>query len=667
MIGKRIGKRYEIIGVIGDGGMSRVYLAHDIILDRDVAIKVLHYDFANEEELKKRFQREALSATSLTHPHIVNIFDVGQEDELHYLVMEYIAGKTLKDYIHTHGALSPEHAVSIMKQLVSAISHAHHNGIVHRDIKPQNVLMNGEDDVKITDFGIAMALNSTAHTKTNSVIGTVHYLSPEQARGGMATKRSDIYSLGIVFYELLTGELPFSAETAVAIALKHLQEETPSVRKRFPDIPQSVENVILKATAKDSMHRYATADDMYDDLLTVLSPERADESKFVLPFDDDKTMAIPAIKDIPKTPEAEETKIIDPVKPEPVLPVKKKKKKWPFVVAGSIVLIALIAFLLYVGMKPKEIIVPEVVGEEELAATEILEKEGFVIDERFEEPSDDYAVGQVTKTVPEAGKKRKEGDGVKLFVSTGKDTMLLNDYTDRNFEATKRFLEGYGFLPIKSVEVYDDKPKGTIISQQPEADQPVVPEETELIFTVSKGKELQSLSDLSGMSAKQLEDYGKRTGLKIHIIGEETSDSVPKDHVISQKPSKGEKMEKGQRVDVVVSKGPASKPVKLLVKNITIPYDYPEDTEEPDNGEEGIDPEGDSEPDPEPELIPQKIQIYIQDRSHTMNDPVEEFEITEDTTRKITIELQEGDRGGYKIMRDQTVIEENKYNYKDLD
>ena len=667
MIGKRIGKRYEIIRVIGDGGMSRVYLAHDIILDRDVAIKVLHYDFANEEELKKRFQREALSATSLTHPHIVNIFDVGQEDEIHYLVMEYIAGKTLKDYIHTHGALSAEHAVSIMQQLVSAISHAHHNGIVHRDIKPQNVLMNGEDDVKITDFGIAMALNSTAHTKTNSVIGTVHYLSPEQARGGMATKRSDIYSLGIVFYELLTGELPFSAETAVAIALKHLQEETPSVRDQFPEIPQSVENVILKATAKDSTYRYATADDMYDDLLTVLSPGRLNESKFALPFDDDKTMAIPAIKEVPKSVVTEDTVKVAPVKNEPVVPPKKKKKKWPFVLVGSILLIALLAFLLVMMMKPKEIIVPEVVGQEELAATEILEKEGFVIDERFEETSDEYAMGQVTKTVPQAGKKRKEGDGVKIFVSTGKDTMMLSDYTGRNLEATKRFLEGYGFLPIESVEVFSDEPKGTILSQQPEADQSVIPEETELIFTVSKGKELQSLEDLSGMSAKQIEDYAKRSGLKIHIVSEEYSDKVNKGHVISQKPSKGEKLEKGERVDVVVSKGPASKPVKLLVKNVTIPYVYPEEPIEEDNADDEMDVENDPHTETEIELIPQKIQIYIQDRTHTMNDPIEEFEITEDTTRKITIELEEGDRGGYKIMRDQTVIEENKYDYKDLE
>ncbi|WP_342537147.1 Stk1 family PASTA domain-containing Ser/Thr kinase [Sporosarcina sp. FSL K6-3508] len=655
MIGKRIGKRYEIIRVIGDGGMSRVYLAHDMILDRDVAIKVLHYDFANEEELKKRFQREALSATSLTHPHIVNIFDVGQEDELHYLVMEYIPGRTLKEYIHTHGALSAEHAVSIMQQLVSAISHAHHNGIVHRDIKPQNVLMNGEDDVKITDFGIAMALNSTAHTKTNSVIGTVHYLSPEQARGGMATKRSDIYSLGIVFYELLTGKLPFSAETAVAIALKHLQEETPSVREQLPEIPQTVENVILKATAKDANYRYATADEMYDDLLTVFSPERANDKKFTLPFDDDRTVAIPIVKDTSKFDNVENTVKHTPPAVEPVPPdekkKKKKKKKWPLIVGASLLVIALLAVVLTMWLKPKEIIVPEVIGEEELAATELLEKEGFVIDERLEETSDEFNAGQVIKTIPEAGKKRKEGDGVKLFVSIGKDKMKLLNYVGRSYEATVQFLKNYGFEKITPVEEYSDEPIGTIIGQQPEADQEVVPEDTEIIFTVSKGKELHSLNDLSGMTEKQLESYAKSAVLTIHIVSGEYSETVEKGRVISQKPPKGTKMDKHERVDVVMSKGAPSKPVKLLVKTITIPYENPEDEDEWEEGDE---------------REPQKIQIYIQDRKHTMNDPVEEFEITEDTSRKITIELEEGERGGYKVLRNQTVIEEDKFDYKEL-
>lgn len=250
LVGKHISGRYKILKLIGGGGMSNVYLAHDIILSRDVAIKILRYDLSNEEELHRRFQREALSATSLTNPNIVSIYDVGEDGDMHYIVMEYIKGKTLKQYIQEFSPLSAARSAHIMKQLTSAIAHAHENGIIHRDIKPQNILMDEEGNVKITDFGIATSLGATSFTQTNSVIGTVHYLSPEQARGGVATMKSDIYALGIVFYELLTGELPFSGESAVSIALKHLQAETPSVREFDASIPQSVENIVLKATAK---------------------------------------------------------------------------------------------------------------------------------------------------------------------------------------------------------------------------------------------------------------------------------------------------------------------------------------------------------------------------------------------------------------------------------
>lgn len=215
IIGQKVGNRYKIEKLIGGGGMSNVYLAQDMILDREVAIKILRYDFTNEEELRKRFHREAMSATSLTHPNIVTVYDVGEDRDMHYIVMEHVVGKTLKKYIQEYSPLSPARTVHIMKQLTSAIGHAHDHGIIHRDIKPQNLLVDEEGNVKITDFGIATTLSATSYTQTNSVIGTVHYLSPEQARGGVATNQSDIYALGIVMYELLTGELPFSDRKSV--------------------------------------------------------------------------------------------------------------------------------------------------------------------------------------------------------------------------------------------------------------------------------------------------------------------------------------------------------------------------------------------------------------------------------------------------------------------
>lgn len=658
MIGKRIGGRYEIIRGIGEGGMSKVYLAHDIILDRDVAIKVLDYDFANEEELKRRFQREALSATSLTHPHIVNIFDVGEEDELHYLVMEYIDGRTLKKFIQTNGPLRPEQAVHIMKQLVSAIANAHHNGIIHRDIKPQNILMDQNGDVKITDFGIAMALNSTAHTKTNSVLGTVHYLSPEQARGGMATKKSDIYSLGIVLYELLTGELPFSAETAVAIALKHLQEETPSVRAQFPSIPQSVENVILKSTAKDPFNRYRSADEMYEDLLTVLSPERATEGKFTEPVDNDKTRAIPIVNDAQKFDHAEETRKLEPVTPAAPPPQekqKKKKKKGPIIagILGGILLVVMLLLFLPGWLGPKKAIVPDVTGEEERAAIEILESEGFKVDEKIEEVSNEVEAGKVIRTIPEGNKKRDVGTAIVIYVSQGKETMVMADYRGQSYENVNNLLSER-FRTIKSEAEYADEPEGTIIGQSPAGGEEVVPEETDLVFTVSKGPELVTVRNLEGYTESELDAYRKESGLEIRVVSEEYNDSVPEKQVIRQTPSSGAQLRKGEAVRVVVSKGKEKLPMKSFFKTVTIPYEaqYNDNSDE-DGDEEEVSPK------------PQSVQIYLRDRTHSMDDVYDEFEIYEDTKKQIKINLDEGQTGGYRIVRDNQIIENVTINYDD--
>lgn len=282
--------------MIGGGGMANVYLAHDDILGRDVAVKILRLDYSNNEEFIKRFHREAQSVTTLSHPNIVNMYDVGEEDGIYYLVMEYVPGQTLKQYIIEQGMLPIGEALDIMEQLTSAMAHAHHFEIVHRDIKPHNILIRADGVIKVTDFGIATATSATTITHTNSVLGSVHYLSPEQARGGIANKQSDIYSLGIVMFELLTGRQPFSGESAVAIALKHLQSEIPSPKRWNENIPQSVENIILKATAKDPFHRYQSANAMKRDIETALYPERINEQPFYIPEDMEATKAIPIIQ-----------------------------------------------------------------------------------------------------------------------------------------------------------------------------------------------------------------------------------------------------------------------------------------------------------------------------------------------------------------------------------
>ncbi len=655
MIGKRVDGRYEIIRVIGEGGMSRVYLAHDVILNRDVAIKVLNYDFANEQDLKRRFQREALSATSLTHPNIVDIFDVGEDEEIHYLVMEYIEGQTLKKYIQMHGPLKPEEALPIMRQLVSAISNAHHNGIVHRDIKPQNILMDKDGNVKITDFGIAMALSSTDHTKTNSVIGTVHYLSPEQARGGMATKKSDIYSLGIVLYELLTGELPFSAESAVAIALKHLQEETPSVRAFSTTIPQSLENVILKATAKEATYRYRSADEMYDDLLTVLSRERSQEKKFEVPFDDDRTRAIPIMNDGNKFSSMEATKKNEPISEEKPVTTKKKKKKWPvFLAIFAGLLLILLGILLILGiLGPKKVEIPSVAGLEEMKAVKLLEKKGFKADERTKESSDEFKAGEVIRTIPEEGKKREVGTDVKLFISSGKETIQMTDYTNKEYKQIVSFLGKYDFKSIKDEREFSDKPEGTILDQNPTGGTEVVPSETDLVFKVSKGKEVVAVSNLVGYTSDEIEQYARSSGFNISR-SETYSESISAGQVISQNPPVGTKVEKGGNIQVVVSKGPEKIPVKWHYKKEKIKYD-PSNSQNGDKDEE------------KNENKPQKIQIYVRDRTHSMDTPIEEFTITETTTRTISMEIEKGSSAGYRIVRDSVVIAEEYFDYKDAE
>src|SRR5574344_2079309 len=284
--GQKINDRYEILKNIGEGGMANVYLAQDAILDRFVAIKVLRGDLANDEKFVRRFQREALSASSLSHPNIVEVYDVGEDNGVYYIVMEYIDGKHLKHLLKRRGKLTVNEAIDIMLQVTEGMAHAHDSYIIHRDIKPQNIMILDSGIVKITDFGIAMALNSTQLTQTNSVMGSVHYLPPEQASGKGATIKSDIYSMGILMYELLTGKLPYRGDNAVEIALKHLKEPLPDIKKELPDLPQSVANIVIKACAKNPKNRYNDAREMYEDLKTCMNKDRQNEERYVYKYAD---------------------------------------------------------------------------------------------------------------------------------------------------------------------------------------------------------------------------------------------------------------------------------------------------------------------------------------------------------------------------------------------
>lgn len=652
LVGKHISGRYKIIRLIGGGGMSNVYLAHDIILNRDVAIKILRYDLSNEEELHRRFHREALSATSLTHPNIVSIYDVGEDEDMHYIVMEYIKGKTLKQYIQEFSPLASARSVHIMKQLTSAISHAHENGIIHRDIKPQNILMDEEGNVKITDFGIATSLGATSYTQTNSVIGTVHYLSPEQARGGLATMKSDIYALGIVLYELLTGELPFSGESAVSIALKHLQSETPSVREFDAMIPQSVENIVLKATAKDENHRYASVEEMEADLETCLSLQRVNEAKFAPPLDDDATKLIPIIKEPkpeqphiqqPSTGVTEQTVLIEktPTPPPPSQPeVKKKpKKKWPLVV-GIFLLLAIVGVAAAFALTPNKYPVPDVKNMPLEEAIAEIEKAGFVVGEQKELNHEEIEAGLIIESTPRAGLEKIKGTEIELVISIGKLPSEMPDYKGSQIEQVKPLLEGYNDYEVKSS--YSDATEGEIIDQSPAAGTEIFAEETDVVLTVSKGKEPITVISLTNFNEAERKDYERTSGFKVKVVEERYSDTVAAGHVIQQSPTAGKPLENGGTIEVVISKGQKAKKEILHTETLEIPYE------------------------PLEEGVAQTVSIFVQDKTRTMVEPIEVLTITEDTSYVLKLIIVEGDKAAYQVVRDNNVILSETVTYESL-
>lgn len=643
IIGQLLNERYRIKSRIGGGGMANVYLGYDIILKRDVAIKVLRPEFANDPEFIERFDREALAATSLAHPNIVSIYDVGEEGDIFYIVMEYVDGETLKDYVKKHGKLSVEETIDIMEQLTSAIQHAHENGLIHRDIKPQNILIDRNGKIKVTDFGIAVALSATALTQTNSVLGSVHYLSPEQARGGKATKLSDIYSLGIVFYELVTGELPFTGQSPVSIALKHLHDETPSVRKLNPAIPQSVENIILKATAKNPFHRFRSVSEMQDAILVALDPEHLNEPVYRPPVEEgEATKAIPIITD--ETLEkmnvnANDDSTIVHQAPEKTKPVeedgKKKKKKrrrrWLFAIL-SLILLAMAFFLLFLFSSPKDVTIPDVVGMDYEEAVKELEALNLNV-EKEEAHSEEFEEGMVIATNPQAGKTVKEKTTVKVIVSAGKERIEFEDYVGKNFNQVERILLDQGFKEVRKYDVISDEPVEMIINQiQPEPGDEVVPETTIVIFEVSSGPKQISLGNLVGLTLDQVKEYVERNNLKLQV-NEAYSDTVEKGRVTKQSPGPNTMLREGETVTVTISKGREAKPPRTHTVHFTVPFD-PKMTEDGELQTE------------------QLVQIYVEDMNHDITEVFYETKINTDMQYELTLVIAENQVAEYRVIRD---------------
>ncbi len=635
--------------------MANVYLARDMILEREVALKILRMDFSNDDEFIKRFNREAQAATSLAHQNIVSIYDVGIEDDIYYIVMEYVDGLTLKQYIQRNFPIPVDKALDIMEQIASAISHAHQYGIIHRDIKPQNILIDGQGQVKITDFGIAMALSATNITQTNAVLGSVHYLSPEQARGGMANKTSDIYSMGIVMFELLTGRLPFSGESAISIALKHLQSEMPSPKRWNPDIPQSVANCVLKATSKDPFYRYASSEEMAEDLKTGLDPGRRNEAPFVLPEDKDATKAIPIIpKDI-KAAEFDETLIrgAEPAVVQKGKPAKDKKKKkpvkakkrkrWPMILVSTFLFLLLLSALSFTVLPdmtaPKEVKIPDIKNKKlDNAMTSMLDH-GFKIGKTMELEDDEVQMNSVIKTDPEIGSVVKEGTTVDIYISSGKKKITLSDFMGANIDDIQTIVKSQGFNEPEITKENDDSVAGTILQQDPAPNAEVVPSDTQLKFTVSLGPEKITLKDLKEFNQQNLDEYSSNNGLVINTKSEEYSDTVPKGFVISQDPAPSTQLEKGSTVNVVISKGKKELPPKTVPVDVNIPYDQSAGGKE------------------------QMIRIYVEDMENSLSEPFSQFRITAAEKRTINLIIAPGKKAEYKVERDNEVIQDETVSY----
>lgn len=561
-IGKIFAGRYRIIKQIGRGGMADVYLAKDLILDgEEVAVKVLRTNYQTDPIAVARFQREARAMADLDHPHIVRITDIGEEDGQQYLAMEYVAGLDLKRYIKEHYPLSNEEAVRIMGQILLAMRLAHAKGIIHRDLKPQNILLTPDGTAKVTDFGIAVAFAETSLTQTNSMLGSVHYLSPEQARGSKATIQSDIYAMGIIFFEMLTGHIPYDGDSAVTIALQHFQKPLPSVIAENPSVPQSLENVVIKATAKKLTDRYQTVSEMYVDLLSSLSYNRRNEPKLVfedtskvdtktLPKISQSTLtAIPKVQPKEESPQSQKPTQKAASKEAVAKPVKKRRFKARYLVLLASFILVLASLFWIVSKTPATVEIPNVVGQTVAEAKEKLKKANFEIGEEKSEASDTVEEGRVIRTDPDAGSSRKEGTKVNLIISSGQQSFKIGNYIGRKSTDVIAELKGKKVPEnlIKVVEEESSETEAGLVMRQslPEGTTYDLSKATEITLTVAKKVTSVPMPSYIGSSLEFTKNnLIQIVGVKeanIEVVEVSTApEGTAEETVVSQSPKPGE-------------------------------------------------------------------------------------------------------------------------------
>lgn len=584
MIGETLGGRYKILDRVGGGGMALVYKGQDLLLNRYVAIKILRQQYVHDEEFIRRFRREAQSAASLSHPNVVSIYDVGQEDEIHYIVMEYIEGNTLNELIKEKAPLQVEEAIHIASQICEALDHAHQNGIIHRDIKPHNILLGRNGRVKVTDFGIARAATASTITQTGSVVGSVHYFSPEHAKGAQAGEMSDLYSLGIVLYQMLTAKLPFLGESPISVALKHLQEDVEAPRAVNPLIPQSVENLIMKSMRKKPEERYQTAKEMLHDLETCLLPERRNEAKFESwPSDDDdeNTRIVPAIR--PRqyanasTYRDEEDDDDDDYDYEE----EPRKRPWIKPVLWIIFLLILLGgmLMLYKYIEGKfrieNAVVPNLEGKMVTEAEELLRAKNLmpkIIEETSEELKD-----QVLKQYPEPDIEVRVNSEVTLYVSKGPELIKMPSVTRQSLSDTLAQLTKLGInvdSQVELVEITTNDIPDTVVQQYPGADQWIDPKTEKIKLTVTVPKETFKMPNLIGMTLEEAKIAAQKLELIIDDQEIEYVESYtePKGSVTDQFPYKeNDEVSKGTKIKLFVSSGLPKEAGEMTISVILAP------------------------------------------------------------------------------------------------
>ena len=623
--GYEIGHRYRIIRSLGEGGMANVYLAHDMVLDRDVSVKLLRLDLRDDPSTKRRFHREAMAATQLNDPHIVGIYDVGEDHGLQYMVMQYVKGTDLKAYIKKHYPIPLPQVIDIMEQVLSAVATAHAHGIIHRDLKPQNILIDENKNVKITDFGIAVAVSQDSLTQTNTLMGSVHYLSPEQARGSIATKQSDIYSLGIILFELLTGKVPFEGETAVSIALKHFREEIPSVREQNKEIPQALENVIIKATAKEPAERYSSVDEMAADLKTVLDPQRANEPRLKIQQDDNGETKVLDIKHL-KADDYQPKKSTD----SPTVDPSTKPQKWKKygIVSGTLGMIVLIAVCSW-WFLIRQVIIPDVEGMTVLKAEQRLHQQNLRIGKITRVNSQAVDKNRIVSTNPDVSHKTRVSTPINLTVSTGVKQLQMADYVGEDYSSVAANLRRKGFQVHQEPVYSDDIDKGQIIRQNHKKGTIVKPAANTIIFRVSAGKEPIKIPNFKNQDISAVQQFANKNNLQL-TTQEKKSKTIATNHVINQTPQAGSTLNHGDTLTVsIANSGNQTKTTNI---QINIPFDG--------NG-------GQRE---------NRVQVYIRDANHNLTMEYQDITINQETTINVPFTLKQGQTGAYRVVRNGRTI-----------